>query len=80
MRCQDHAAASQVVSRSELLATMTRSQALIVNRSTDNQLLPFPIEVPPLESFLYWHSNVDEDPASQWFRAQVKACLAERSA
>jgi DNA-binding transcriptional LysR family regulator len=76
MRCQDHAAASQVVSRSELLATMTRSQALIVNRSTDNQLLPFPIEVPPLESFLYWHSNVDEDPASQWFRAQVKACLA----
>jgi len=80
MRCQDHAAASEVVRGSELLATMTRSQALIVNRATDNQLLPFPIEVPPLESFLYWHSNVDEDPASQWFRAQVKAGLAERSA
>jgi len=79
MRCQQHAAASQVVSRSELLATMTRSQAVIVNRATDNQMLPFPIDAPPLESFLYWHSNVDEDPASQWFRAQVKACLAERS-
>jgi len=79
MRCQQHVAASQVVSRSELLATMTRSQAVIVNRAHHNQLLPFPIEVPPLESFLYWHSNVDEDPASQWFRAQVKACLAERS-
>jgi DNA-binding transcriptional LysR family regulator len=76
MRCQQHAAASQVVSRSELLATTTRSQAVLVNRATDNQLLPFPVEVPPLESFLYWHSNVDEDPASQWFRAQVKACLA----
>jgi len=79
MRCQHHAAASQMVSRSELLATMTRSQAVIVNRATHNQLLPFPIDAPPLESFLYWHSNVDEDPASQWFRAQVKACLAERS-
>lgn len=79
MRCQHHAAASQVVSSSELLATMTRSQAAIVNRATDNQLLPFPVEVPPLESFLYWHSNVDEDPASQWFRAQVQACLADRS-
>lgn len=79
MRCQHHAAASQVVSRSELLATMTRSQAVLVNRATDNQLLPFPIEVPPLESFLYWHANVDEDPASQWFRAQVKACLADRA-
>jgi len=79
MRCQQHAAACQVVSRSDLLATMTRSQAVIVNRGVDNQLLPFPVDVPPLESFLYWHSNVDEDPASQWFRAQVKACLAQRS-
>ncbi len=41
-----------------------------MNRQTNNQLLPFPIDVPPLESFLYWHSNVDEDPASQWFRAR----------
>lgn len=79
MRCQQHAAASQVVSKSGLLATMTRGQAHIVNRQTNNQLLPFPIEVPPLESFLYWHSNVDEDPASQWFRAQVLACIAERA-
>lgn len=71
LRCQQHAAASQVVSQSDLLATMTRSQALIVNRTTHNQLLPFPIDVPPLESFLYWHANVEEDPASQWFRAQV---------
>lgn len=85
MRCQQHAAASQIVSRSELLATMTRSQALIVNRSTENlmvnrqtnQLLPFPIDVPPMESFLYWHSNVDEDPASQWFREQLRACLVK---
>lgn len=76
MRCQQHAAASQVVGRSDLLLTLTRGQALIVNRQTNHQLLPFPIEVPPLESFLYWHSNVDEDPASQWFRAQLRACLA----
>ncbi|HEY0940509.1 MAG TPA: LysR family transcriptional regulator [Steroidobacter sp.] len=75
VRCQQHAAASQVVSRSDLLVTLTRSQALFANRQTGNQLLPFPIEVPPLESFLYWHSNVDEDPASQWFRAQLRACL-----
>jgi DNA-binding transcriptional LysR family regulator len=77
MRCQQHAAASQVVSRSDLLATMTRSQASIVNRETNNQLLAFPIDVPPLESFLYWHSNVEEDPASQWFRAQLRACLVK---
>jgi DNA-binding transcriptional LysR family regulator len=78
MRCQHHAAANQIVSTSELLVTMTRSQAQIVNRQTNNQLLPFPVDVPPLESYLYWHANVDEDPASQWFRAQVLTALAER--
>ena len=80
LRCQNHAAASQVVSSSDLLATMTRSQAQIVNRQTGNQLLPFPADVPPLESFLYWHSNVDEDPALQWFRTQVLASLAQLAA
>jgi DNA-binding transcriptional LysR family regulator len=77
LRCQHHGAACQVVSRSDLLVTMTRGQAHIVNRTTHNQLLPFPIEAPPMESFLYWHANVDEDPASQWFRGQVLASLAE---
>jgi DNA-binding transcriptional LysR family regulator len=80
MRCQHHAAAVQVVSGSDLLVTMTRSQAQIVNRQANNQLLPFPVEVPPMESFLYWHSNVDEDPASQWFRGRVLASLAEVAA
>lgn len=80
MRCQQHAVACQVASTSDLLVTMTRSQAQIVNRETNNQVLPFPLEAAALESFLYWHSNVDEDPASQWFRAQVLAALADRHA
>jgi hypothetical protein len=30
---------------------------------------------PPLEYFLYWHANVDADPASQWFRGLVLALM-----
>jgi DNA-binding transcriptional LysR family regulator len=77
MRCQHHGAASQVVSRSDLLLTLTRSHARIVNRQMNNQVLPFPLAAPPMESFLYWHANVDEDPASRWLRGQVLASIAE---
>jgi DNA-binding transcriptional LysR family regulator len=80
MRCQHHGAACQVVSRSDLLLTMTRSQARIVNRQLNNQVLPFPLAAPPMESFLYWHANVDEDPASRWLRGQVLASIAENAA
>lgn len=80
MRCQHHGAASQVVSRSDLLLTMTHSQARIVNRQMNNQVLTFPFEASPMESFLYWHANVDEDPASRWLRGQVLASIAENAA
>jgi DNA-binding transcriptional LysR family regulator len=79
MRCQHHGAASQVVSRSDLLLTMTRSQARIVNRQMNNQVVPFPLPAPPMETFLYWHANVDEDPASRWLRGQVLASIAENA-
>lgn len=75
VRCQQHAAASAIVSRTDLLVTMSRSQAEQTNRNSTNQILPFPVEVPPLELFLYWHSNVDEDPAGRWFRERVRTAL-----
>jgi DNA-binding transcriptional LysR family regulator len=68
VRCQQHAAASDVVSRSDLLATMPRNYALHVNKHTENQVLPFPAEEPTLELFVYWHANVDGDPGHRWFR------------
>jgi DNA-binding transcriptional LysR family regulator len=70
-RCQQHAAANEVVSRSDLLATMPRNYALHVNQHIDNQILPFPplpTDTPTLELFMYWHTNVDDDPAHRWFR------------
>lgn len=75
VRCQQHAAASAVVGRTDLLVTMSRSQAEQVNAGGENQVLPFPADVPPLELFLYWHANADEDPAGRWFRERVRATL-----
>jgi DNA-binding transcriptional LysR family regulator len=68
VRCQRHAAANEIVSRSDLVATMPRSYAELVNRHIGNQMLPFPVEIPMLELFMYWHVNVDDDAAHRWFR------------
>jgi DNA-binding transcriptional LysR family regulator len=69
VRCQHYAAACEIVARSDLLATMARSQAQLGSRHGNIQVLPFPVEIPPLEMFLYWHANVDADPGSRWLRA-----------
>jgi DNA-binding transcriptional LysR family regulator len=77
VRCQQHAAANDVVKQSDLLATMPRSYAELANRHAGNQVLPFPAEIPMFDLFLYWHANVDKDSASQWFRSRVETALSD---
>jgi DNA-binding transcriptional LysR family regulator len=67
IRCQHYGAANAVVAGSDLLATMPRSYAEHVN-DCGNQILEFPAEVPLMEVFMYWHANVDAQPAHRWFR------------
>ena len=78
MRCQQHAAASEVVSRTDLLLTIHRSQARQVNRRTKNQILAFPTEIAPMAVFMYWHASADEDPAGRWFRRTVSDAFSVR--
>lgn len=75
VRCQQYASAAEVVSQSDMLATLPRMQAKLANRRTNNQVLPFPIDIPSMEHFLYWHANVDGDKANRWFREKVSALL-----
>jgi DNA-binding transcriptional LysR family regulator len=75
LRCQQHAAACEIVRESDLLATMTLGQAELSNARADNQMLPFPVQIPPMELFLYWHAHADADPASKWFRGLLLELL-----
>ncbi|HEX2530699.1 MAG TPA: LysR family transcriptional regulator [Burkholderiaceae bacterium] len=75
LRCQHYFAACQVVSRTDLLLTMPERYAQIANRHFDNQILPFPSEMPPFDVYLYWHANVDNDPANRWLREQLAHAL-----
>lgn len=76
VRCQDCLAANDIVSASDLLTTLPLSQGRIGSVRNANQLLPFPVEIPPVAIFLYWHASVTEDPASCWFRTVLRRSFA----
>lgn len=78
LRCQHYFAACRVVSQTDLILTMPGRYARIANEQFDNQILPFPIEVPAFDVFLYWHANVDNDPANRWIREQVIESVKEQ--
>ncbi|RZI40670.1 LysR family transcriptional regulator [Herbaspirillum sp. HC18] len=77
LRCQHYFAACRVVSQTDMILTMPGRYAHIANEQFGNQILPFPMEVPAFDVFLYWHENVDNDPANRWLREQVIGSIRE---
>jgi DNA-binding transcriptional LysR family regulator len=71
LRCQHYFAACRVVSQTDLALTMPERLAQVVNQQFGNQILPFPLAIPSLDIYLYWHANVDNDPANLWLREQI---------
>ncbi|HYD97452.1 MAG TPA: LysR family transcriptional regulator [Noviherbaspirillum sp.] len=80
LRCQHYFAACRVVSETDMILTMPGRYAQIANEQFGNQILPFPMEIPAFDVFLYWHANVDNDPANRWFREQVMQAVRGRDA
>jgi DNA-binding transcriptional LysR family regulator len=68
LRCQHYFAACRVVSETDLILTMAERYARIVNRMFRNRVLPFPLEVPGYDAYLYWHASAEADPANRWLR------------
>lgn len=77
LRCQHYAAACRIVSQTDFLATMPSRFAASSNAALQNQLLPAPFEVPPIEMFLYWNTGTDNDAGAQWLRNQILEAMAE---
>jgi DNA-binding transcriptional LysR family regulator len=78
LRCQHYFAACRVVSETDLLLTMAERYARIVNRLFRNRIVPFPLDVPDYDAYLYWHANAEGDPANQWLRKQLMSAFRER--
>lgn len=76
LRCQHYPAACRVVNCTDLLVTLPVRYARIANAPYGNVMLPLPFQVPPLELYLYWHANSDQDAAGRWLRDHVFAAMA----
>jgi DNA-binding transcriptional LysR family regulator len=77
MRCQHYYAACRVVGVTDLLLTMPERYARAANQHLDNRILPFPAEIPQFDVHLYWHANVDGDPANRWLREQLTHAIGK---
>jgi DNA-binding transcriptional LysR family regulator len=77
LRCQSYFAACRVVSETDLVLTMPRRYASLLNAQFGNRLLRFPLEAPAYDTYVYWHANADRDPASEWLRQELHHALRD---
>ncbi len=71
LRCQHPFAACRVIAGSDMLLTLPKTAATMYSEVLDLALSPLPVDLPKLDVHLYWHANVDLDPANKWLRNQL---------
>ena len=67
LRSQHYLMASQVLQQTDMVMTVPERFA----RRHSLRYLSLPVEVPALETHLYWHESTDQDPANRWMREQI---------
>ena len=68
LRCQHAFSACRIIEQSDMLLTLTESTAKMYVDILDLVMLPLPVKLHEIDIHLYWHNNVDCDPANQWLR------------
>ncbi|GAB2868008.1 LysR family transcriptional regulator [Pseudoduganella ginsengisoli] len=76
MRCQHYYTACSVVSQTDFLLTMPARYGHVLNQQFNHQVLPLPLALPAIDNHLYWHANVEHDPAHMWLRARIAEVIA----
>lgn len=79
LRCQNYFAACRAVAATDLALTMPERYARIVNPHFGNRLMPFPLTVAAFDTYAYWHTDSDDDPANRWLRAQLFQAFGDDS-
>ncbi|CAM4056633.1 LysR family transcriptional regulator [Pseudomonas wadenswilerensis] len=67
LRSQHYLMASQVLQQTDMVMTVPERFA----RRHQLNHVSLPVDVPSLETHLYWHESTDQDPANRWMREQI---------
>lgn len=70
-RCQHAFSACRLIADNNMLLTLTESAAKMYSKILDLKIFPLPVNLPEIDVHLYWHSNVDFEPANKWLRNQI---------
>lgn len=76
MRCQNYATACRVVSRSDLILTLSEYAAMALSEFYRIRVLECPYQVRAYDSYLYWHVSAEDDPANGWLRTRMLEAAA----
>jgi DNA-binding transcriptional LysR family regulator len=78
LRCQHLFSACQVVANSQMLLTLPASAATMFTQVLNLTVYTLPVELPVIDVHLYWHTNVDKDPANKWLRNKILMAASSR--
>lgn len=77
LRTSHYFAAALVAAETDMLLTLPARLADVVRRSLPLVTREFPLPLPPLAVYLYWHRNMDQDPANRWLRELILGFLSD---
>ncbi len=67
----------QIVSTTDLIATVPEKLAEQCAAAFNLHVLPHPVNMPAFELKMFWHRRVHTDPANQWLRALIVEFFAK---
>lgn len=76
LRTPHYYSAALVAAETDMILTVPALFAEVLCQSVPVVLREFPIPLPPMEVYLYWHRNMDRDPANRWLRELIFQVLA----
>ncbi len=71
VRTQHYLITPRLVANTDMVLTAPSMLAELIRSTYDVEIQNLPFEVPPLETYLYWHESTDSDQANQWMRDQI---------
>jgi len=71
VRCQHAITAWQIIASSDMLFTLPRSHAEVLDAIWPMQLVELPLAVERSGNYLYWHQAAQADPGLAWLRAII---------
>lgn len=78
LRCQHAFSACRIITNNDMLLTLSKTAAIMYSQIMDITIHPLPVELPGIDIHLYWHVNVDKDPANKWLRNKMIVAASNR--